>query len=418
MALDSASYFTHRAKLFGLAEQVETMSSFGWRTMGTFAMSCRYVPGSDDDVTFVTKVVIPILGGQESPLEPALRRLHFEAYTLIAADAARRAAGGDEAARHKTLPGPERADRLREIKLELTGVDIVGPLVPSHALVDKFTAMQESGELRFVPWHFLTSREKEIKGVKEEELFKADPTSGLMKKIVRKIEDPADVVGLDKLKQAFQRRGIALQMARLMTFRAHEKLINWYFRELDRPALRNFEQTTLDQVLEVDQEIIVRIVEETDENLQLLDDGTMPLDALTLSIMNEPRIQMMLAQQRAGPSGGQKRQSSELAQLSAENKRLRSQMDWLKGKGGKSKGDKGKGGKWRPSGKGKDGKGDKSTRMPAELLKFGTPPGGGRICYSFNLEGCSNGAACTRGRHICLKCKKPQCTAGARRCPE
>ena len=413
MALDSASYFVHRAKLFGLADYVDTMATFGWKTMGTFAMSCRYVPGSDDDVAFLTKVVVPVLGGQENPLEPALRRLHFEAYTLIAADAARRAAGGDEASRHKTLPGPERADRLKEIKMELTGVDIVGPLVPSHALVDRFTAMQESGELRFVPWHFLTSREKEIKGVKEEELFKTDP-NGLMKRIVRKIEDPADVTGFDKLKQAFQRRGIALQMARLMTYRAHEKLVNWYFRELDRPALRNFEQTTLDQVFEVDQEIVVRIVEETDEDLQLLEDGSMPLDALTLSITKEPRIQMMLAQQRSGSSGGQKRQSQELSQLAAENKRLRAQLESMQGKGNRNKGAKGQ---FKGKGnEGKQGKKVRGTRMPPELLQYGPAPGEGRVCFSFNLEGCSEGAACTKGRHICLKCKKPQCTAGARRC--
>eukprot|EP00973_Karenia_brevis_P020733 2847219-Karenia_brevis.AAC.1 len=88
---------------------------------------------------------------------------------MMAADAQRRANGVDDESRRQKLPGPERSARLEEVRNELTGLKISGKLEPSHALVDKFVAMQESGALRHIAWHELTSREAEVRGVKQEE---------------------------------------------------------------------------------------------------------------------------------------------------------------------------------------------------------------------------------------------------------
>eukprot|EP00973_Karenia_brevis_P033182 4577754-Karenia_brevis.AAC.1 len=67
---------------------------------------------------------------------------------MVAADAQRRASGGDDEIKPKRLPGAERAARLDEIKEMLNGLKIAGPLEPSHCLVDKFVTMQETGALR------------------------------------------------------------------------------------------------------------------------------------------------------------------------------------------------------------------------------------------------------------------------------
>eukprot|EP00973_Karenia_brevis_P082451 11428787-Karenia_brevis.AAC.1 len=76
---------------------------------------------------------------------------------MVAADAQRRASGGDDETKPRRLPGAERSARLEDIKGKLTGLKIAGPLEPSHALVDNFVAMQESGASRHIPWHELTT---------------------------------------------------------------------------------------------------------------------------------------------------------------------------------------------------------------------------------------------------------------------
>ena len=166
MALDSKVCFNNRAVKRGLRSVLEEMQNKGWDTMGAFAFRAKYVPGSQDDTSFVTKVVIPLLGAEDLPLEPTLRRLHFEAYTLAIAESQRLAAGHDDDSKPRKLPAAEREARLEELKQELApAIEVAGSMEPSHLLIDKFANMVEMGELRFVPWHECTSRENEIKGV-------------------------------------------------------------------------------------------------------------------------------------------------------------------------------------------------------------------------------------------------------------
>ena len=85
-ALDSRAVFQARARSFGLEdEDITALSANGWDTLGNFAFSCAYVPGSPDESAFLDKVVTPVLGA-DSPKAAALRRLFFEAYTMAAAD--------------------------------------------------------------------------------------------------------------------------------------------------------------------------------------------------------------------------------------------------------------------------------------------------------------------------------------------
>eukprot|EP00973_Karenia_brevis_P072121 10019438-Karenia_brevis.AAC.1 len=83
---------------------------------------------------------------------------------MVAADAQRKAVGVEDDAKPRKLPGPERQSRLKAIREQLGGLDVHGILEPSHTLVDKFIAMKESNELRYIPWKDLTSREMELKG--------------------------------------------------------------------------------------------------------------------------------------------------------------------------------------------------------------------------------------------------------------
>eukprot|EP00973_Karenia_brevis_P004062 558044-Karenia_brevis.AAC.1 len=87
MALESAAFFAKRVKELGLGEYQSVMADNGWSTMGTFAFSANYVPGGVDDSKFMEEVVVPVLGDQSHVLKAALRRLFFDSYAMVAADA-------------------------------------------------------------------------------------------------------------------------------------------------------------------------------------------------------------------------------------------------------------------------------------------------------------------------------------------
>eukprot|EP00973_Karenia_brevis_P041747 5778709-Karenia_brevis.AAC.1 len=65
--------------------------------------------------------------------------------------------------------------------------------------------MQESGALRHIPWHELTTRESEIRGLKSEDHFKTD-SQGNLKLVTSTKEKPADTSTETRLRFALQRR--------------------------------------------------------------------------------------------------------------------------------------------------------------------------------------------------------------------
>eukprot|EP00973_Karenia_brevis_P013401 1820177-Karenia_brevis.AAC.1 len=252
--------------------------------------------------------------------------------------------------------------------------------------------MQESGALRHIPWKELTSRESEIRGVKHEECYKTD-SSGHLKLVSTNMEAQADLSSDSRLRFALQRRGVALQIAEIMSFRAHEEVVNWFTNELERETLPGHSKVTVDQVHRADIEIFTRAAELLKEDLSKREDGSLPLDNVVRKILEEPRIQALLFPYRT--SSGSKRESDdEVTRLREEVKRLRAQPGKGKGKA------PGKGGA-----KSKNNKRGDGTRMPKELIGLSTTINGERPCYAFNLEGCSQGVngKCPKGVHRCMK---------------
>eukprot|EP00973_Karenia_brevis_P065545 9110294-Karenia_brevis.AAC.1 len=92
MALDSIPVFEAKLKELGLDCYLEShFTPRGWTAAANFAFAANYVPGTPDDSTFVADVILPVLGSTLDPQVPALRRLFFDCYTMLAADAQRKA---------------------------------------------------------------------------------------------------------------------------------------------------------------------------------------------------------------------------------------------------------------------------------------------------------------------------------------
>ena len=417
MALDSKAVFAMKLKKLNLQGSLNDFERLGWDTLGKFAFSANYIPGKADDSAFINDVVVPLFQANNPPQKAALRRLFYEAYALNAQEMIRLTANPEEDDKPKKLPAPERAARFEALADKLKpGVQLEGELEPSFELVDKLVAMRDQGVIRYLKWEELTKRDQELLGIKKDEFWKEN-LDGTLKREYRAAELCADIQDLLRLRNAFQRRGAALGMARLMSFEEHELHIAWTFRELTRDAMEDHYPVTLNQVKVADLEVFKRLGEKTRAGFSGVPDDELPLDVLIPTVILEPRIAQLLLQRqkpigKSEPAdGGHKRNNDndhELDRLRKENKRLKA--DANKGGGNKGKGrgngggngDGGKG-KGKGGGKGRDS-GDRGT-MPRELIGMNSKVNGKSLCFDYNMKKrCPvKGERCSLGEHLCAK---------------
>ena len=441
-ALDSAAFFAQRATQLGLADLLQEMDNNEWTTMGAFAFASSYQPGGAGEAEFAREVVETLTGDRASPRKAALRRLYFEAFTMVAADMKRRLERTDDDAPRK-LPQPERAARRESLQRRLTGISLTGELEPSHALVDLCVQMHEDNVARWIDWTLCTKRDQEVQGVKTLTEWRPDSAG-----VVRAHEAPQHAtaqLGTDlRLKFALQRRGLALEQALCMTFEVHERLVDYLIRAMMQTPPEGYRQVTLDQVRNGDREFWILAAEHTRRGIQANEVGTLPLDTAGPLIMADQRFTYLLAPlPRTASSAGRRQREDEQdgeggppaqrrrgtrrsgAQLRRELATLRAQagqaqrqpqqpalpappqsqqqaQDQGQGRGGKARG-RGRDGRGR-AGKGKG----KGVRMPAALAGQNSHDANNRpICFGYNLEGCDRAAAggeCPRGRHVCVRC--------------
>jgi hypothetical protein len=91
MAEKSIAYFKESCIECGVGDLHTKMVALGWTTLGKFAFSSAYVPGTADETPFVNRVVKRLGVDPEDPRVDGLRRLFFEAYTVAASEMRRRA---------------------------------------------------------------------------------------------------------------------------------------------------------------------------------------------------------------------------------------------------------------------------------------------------------------------------------------
>ena len=243
---ESTAVFEAKLKDLGLEAYKDEMGRRGWTTLSTFAFASSWAPGSGDDAAFITQVVMPILGRADHPDLPKIRKLYHEAYTVVAAELRQRLEGTQEADGSKTrkLPPVERKTRWAQIRANYGHLQISDQLEPAHHVVDKFHSMRVEGELKYLAPHEVPTRDQELQNIKTEELIKRDASGHLRAHDETKVPD-ADTRTDLRLRQAYIRRGLALEVADVMTFTVHEKLVDKLFQEYQREPPAGYNQVTL-----------------------------------------------------------------------------------------------------------------------------------------------------------------------------
>ena len=424
--MDSAKVFDAKLATLGLLDLKEKLKDIGATTMASYAFSANYVPGIVDDTSFINDIVIPVTEDANSKRKPMLKRLFFECYMYSSGEINKRAASSGEDPKPKKLPAPEREDRFNNLKLRLVGLQLRDELEPSTILIDKFVEIEELGELRYIKWEEFTRRNQEDLGIKKDPFFGEDE-NGVFRRFSHNREFFIDIGGADLLmiKGALQRRGLAMNVARLLTFEVHDLLVEFYFREMARPRLQDHSPVSIEQVKMADKEVFYRLGELTRGGFAILAveaaENELPLDKLLKDVMKEQRVQALLNpyrivgtkdHQNSQPSSshaeskGDKRLINELNRLQKENKKLKGERTFtdynqMGGKGNKGKNGGGKGGK----GKGKKQPFNKS--LPKQLIGMSPTVEGEAVCFDYNLpHGCKNAprgsSSCPKGVHKCM----------------
>ena len=86
-------------------------------------------------------------------------------------------------------------------------------------------------------------------------------------------------------------------MARLMSFKEHELLVEFLFEDLTRDAMEDHYPVTLNQVKEADIQVSKRLGELTRAGFDGVGEDALPLDVL-LPVIVEPRIAQLLFQRQ------------------------------------------------------------------------------------------------------------------------
>ena len=172
-------------------------------------------------------VVVPICGSASDPLKSQLRRLHFEAFTMAAADLKHRIDNpSDEKAR--PMPGQERESRRRALAARLKGVQIKDDLEPCSTLIDRAAAMHEKNQVEYIKWFQCAKRSVELSADPGDASvldFKPD-SNGYMKASARVKDNKIDVQTALDLQNALTRRGLALEIGGVMTYESHQLITN------------------------------------------------------------------------------------------------------------------------------------------------------------------------------------------------
>ena len=319
-------------------------------------------------------------------MQANLKRLHFEATTLVIAELKMKVSSGptDSA----KLPLAEKAARLRSQRDRLTGVLIQGELEPSHQLIDKASGMVESGLVLWISPDRCSKREDEIVQLQKPSKQSVSIEHSALKVGVDEPELKADLSNDLRLQWALQRRGVAFDQCHLLSWKTHEAWVQQLMQSRVRPPPAGYGQVTTHQLIRADQELWLAIADLQLDTLKPDPNGEEPLEEPVKRLRYDPRVTMHLLPFAADrPSQGKAPVQRSGQAASAEKPRANKKA------------------KARPRDR---------TRLPEALKDFKLRTDDGEpICYGFNLQtGCGqathgNPKKCCRGLHICAKCHKP-----------
>ena len=131
------------------------------------------------------------------------------------------AAGGGDA---RKLGAPELKTRREETLKKLSGLTITPELDISDQLLSDCVAIVDGNRMKYIPWESCTARSLDITGQKRDTTWTAYANGFLRCETDDPTSPAADTASDYSIDLAFKRRGLAMDMAYLMSWTVREKL--------------------------------------------------------------------------------------------------------------------------------------------------------------------------------------------------
>ena len=402
-AIESLPFFRARALQIGIpSAAIDTLQAANLGSYGAFAFLAPYNANSTD-LRQLSQSLEDVLGAApNNVIMPLWRRLQFDAHTHVLADARARIER-TESTEPRRIPMPEKSARLEEQRRRLTHLEITSDLEPSHSLIDEISQMMEDGVLRHISMDKCTSRRQEMAHIKKEPAVKIDASGGI-KLIQTSISLNADTSSHLCIRTAFQRRSLAFDQCRLVTYVEHERWINHLFSQLNHIPPPGYAAVSIEQLLQADVEMFTMLANDCRQGLSVDGNGVMPVEAAIIKNMFAPQITYAILPLPTSKGHSKKRPGSDDDDRTSKRPR----KDKGHGKGNQA-----------PSGKGSKspGKGISKAQAKTKAAEtFATMPDlkgmwssvrGNPLCARYQLGTCpeesfvAKGDKCSKGMHAC-----------------
>ena len=425
MALDSKASFASRLDDLGLTDLAGQFDSLGWDTFGALAYATGTPGAPSSDSVLDERLIIPVLGFVTNRLAAQVRRLYFESVTIAAAELRRRVDRPADPLT-ATLPPEEREARRVRLQARLTGISISGDLEPAPSLMDEAYRIYEENSLKYVAWEDCPKFDSEQALRPAKRFSWAPDESGVVKAIPTDRAPTATISTLFQLSNALMRRGLAFDIANLMTFESHELIRRALLDALSEDPPPGYVAASMAQAERADRYLFSKLADKTRKGVRGSGIARL-LDPLVQPILDSSKFNLLLSplESRSGASSSrahtavpEARGDSDSARSASPKRRARrkanapaKQTRQEQPSGSRKGGSRGK-----DNGRGKD-----SAPMPQELRGHLSRRNRKAFCFSFNLSGCPDapaGGQCKRGAHEC--CHR-DCinlgTHGFRACP-
>ena len=297
--VDSAAVFVDYVKKVGLEDKMDVFRARNWTTLAGFAFASSYTPGAPDDTKFIADVVAPSLGEDQSKIN-AVRRLYFEAFTLMTANLRSQVERTDDDKPRK-LSLPEREARRQQVLPKLQGLDLEGVHEVSHALVDTCVHMREES-LQHIPWEKCTSRAEEIAGDKTKPEWKAE-AQGVIREVPGENDARSSAHTDLQLYNLLTRRGIACEMGRLMQYTTHQMLTTRLLQDLHEAPPPGYQRVSYTQIRAADVKAWQLLARATQSGIVDVADGRTSVDEAMPRISADTRFTMLLLPEPAQVRG-------------------------------------------------------------------------------------------------------------------
>ena len=254
-----AAFALHCDKIDGSGWLKRTMNRNNLKTFSDLGFACGTPQAPAAQTEFDQFCNNPNNGVDMTISEAArVRRLHFESCTLIVAHTKQQVSLDSSAEGSRKLPAAEKQARLLQQQERLNGLNIVGELQPSYALVDLVASMIETNAVIWVSPAKCSKRETEI----QHSATKEKTSVVAIEQHTLKVTAAEDVVKVDhstelQLQWALQRRGIAFDQCRLIDWDVHQKWVQYLLGLLTKSVPDGYSKIRMDQLLKADRELFL-----------------------------------------------------------------------------------------------------------------------------------------------------------------